>query len=85
MIKTQLNITDESQEVSPFPAGDHTWQTQDINNTNDPQKSYRLWTTSKTIYYLHGKYNHLNQVDVVFVIVLSILILIYAWEYSYIF
>ena len=21
--KTQLNITDESQEVSPFPAGDH--------------------------------------------------------------
>ena len=25
------------------------WQTQDITNTNDPQKKYRLGTVSKTI------------------------------------
>ena len=40
--KTQLNITNKSQEVSPFPAGDHkvamnrheSMIKQDINNTN---------------------------------------------------
>ena len=54
--KTQLNITNESQEVSPFTAGDHmaainrrkTWQTH--NNINDPQKKYRLGMVSKNIF-----------------------------------
>ena len=51
--KTQLNIKNESQEVSIFPVGDHNaamnrpadWkalQIHDINNTNDPQKSTAL-------------------------------------------
>ena len=53
--KITINITIKSQEVSPFPAGNHmvamnihakTWQTQDINNTNDPQKNYCLKTVS---------------------------------------
>ena len=53
--KTQLNITNKSHAVSPFPAGDHTagakaWQTQDINNTNDPQKKYRFGNVSKIFY-----------------------------------
>ena len=54
---TTINITNKSQEVSPFPAGDHkaawtdakAWQSQDINNTNDPQKKYHLGTVSKNI------------------------------------
>ena len=40
--KHNLNMTNKSQEASPFPKSDHkaamnrreTWQTQDINNTN---------------------------------------------------
>ena len=55
--KTQFNITIESQELSPFPTGDHkaamnrrkSMKTQDINNTNDPQKKYRLGKVSKNI------------------------------------
>ena len=55
--KIQLNIKNERQEVSPFPAGDHkaamnrrkNMTKQDINNTNDPQKKYRLGTVSKNI------------------------------------
>ena len=55
--KTQLNITNESQEVSPFPVCDqkaamnkrNAWPTQDINNTNDPQKKYRLEMVSQYI------------------------------------
>ena len=55
--KTQLCITNKSQEVRPFPAGDHkaaiyrrkSMKTQDINNTNDPQKKYRLGAVSKSI------------------------------------
>ena len=51
----QSNIKNERQEVSPFPAGDHkaamnrrkSMTKQDINNTNDPQKKYRLGTVSK--------------------------------------
>ena len=47
--------TQESQEVSPFPAGDHkatanrqeTWQTRNTNNKNIPQKKYLLGTVSK--------------------------------------
>ena len=51
----QLDITKKSQEVSPFPAGDHKASTnrrawkhkkQDINNINDPQKKHRLGTVS---------------------------------------
>ena len=56
--KTRLNITNESQEVSPFQEGENkaamnrrvAWQTLDINNTNDPQKKYRLGTVSKIFY-----------------------------------
>ena len=57
--KTQLNISNESQEVSPFPAGDHnaamnrresmTNTRHTVKNTNDPQKKYLLGTVSKTI------------------------------------
>ena len=56
---SQWDITNESQKVSPYPAGDHTrhQQTevhesitkQDINNINDPQKKHRLGTVSKNI------------------------------------
>ena len=51
----------ESQEVSPFPAGDHkahiNRRTQNIANTRqnknikDPQKKYRLGTVSKIFYW----------------------------------
>ena len=55
--KTTINITNKSQKVNPFPAGDHkaamnrpkALQSQDINNTNDSQKKYRLGTVSKNI------------------------------------
>ena len=51
-------IKHHKQELSPFPAGDHkaamnrreSIKTQDINNTNDPQKKYRLGTASKIFY-----------------------------------
>ena len=65
--KTQLNITNKSQEVSPFPAGDHKAamnrcesmknkttkkkKQQDINYTNAQQKEYRLGTASKIFYW----------------------------------
>ena len=57
---SQLDTTNESQEVSPFPAGD---QRAHINrraqrpskhkaeNINDPQKKYRLGTVSKVFYW----------------------------------
>ena len=57
---SQLNITNESQEVSPFPAGvTRHKQTdvheiitkQDRNNINDPQKKHRLGTVSKILYW----------------------------------
>ena len=57
---SQLDTTNESQEVSPFPAGDHKAH---INrrihrhskhktekNIKDPQKKYRLGTVSKIFY-----------------------------------
>ena len=55
--KITINITNKSQEVSPFPSGDHkaamnrakVWQPQIIYNTNDPQKNCRLETASKNI------------------------------------
>ena len=59
--KSQLDTSNESQEVSPFPAGDHKAQ---INrraqrhskhkteqNIKDPQKKYRLGTVSKIFYW----------------------------------
>ena len=55
---SQLDITNESQEVSLFPVGDHKAsinrrarkhsKKQDRNNKNDPQK-HRLGTVSKKI------------------------------------
>ena len=55
--KSQLAITNKSQVVSPFPAGDHKSamnrcenKTNTGNdNTNDPQNKYRLGTVSKII------------------------------------
>ena len=56
---SQLDITNESQEVSPFPADDHKASinrrirknnfAQDRNNMNDPQKKYRLRKVNKNI------------------------------------
>ena len=61
VVNSQLDTTNESQEVSPFPTGDHKAQ---INrciqrhnkhktekNINDPQKKYRLGTVSKIFYW----------------------------------
>ena len=55
--KLTVDTTNESQEVSPFPAGDHkahiNRRAQNIANTRqnknikDPQKKYRLGTVSK--------------------------------------
>ena len=55
------DTTNESQEVSPFPAGDHeahiNRRAQNIANTRqnknikDPQKKYRLGTVSKIFYW----------------------------------
>ena len=56
--KNTINITNKSQEVSPFPAGDHKAamsrhesmrNTRHKNPTNDPQKKQRLGTVSKNI------------------------------------
>ena len=58
---SQLDITNESQEVSPFPAGDHkahiNRRTQrhskhKTENINDPQKKNRLGTVSKIFYWM---------------------------------
>ena len=56
---SQLDITNESQEVSPFPAGNHKTtinrsarkhnKTHDRNSINDPQKKNRLGMISKNI------------------------------------
>ena len=57
---SQLYKTNESQEVSPFPSGDHKAQinrrAQRQNNTRqknikDPQKKYRLGMVSKIFYW----------------------------------
>ena len=58
---SQLDTTNESQEVSPFPAGDHkahinrrsqrhSKHKTEKKNIEDPQKKYRLETVSKTFY-----------------------------------
>ena len=54
MTKAQFNITNKSQEVSHFPAGDDKTaisrrESMQIQDTNDPQKKYRLGTVSKNI------------------------------------
>ena len=62
---TSKHYIQESQEVSPFPAGDHkaamnrqdsmtdktALQTRTINNKNDPQEKHRLGTVSKKYVY----------------------------------
>ena len=53
---SQLDITNESQEISPFPAGDQKalsnrhareHNTNKTKNINDPQKKHNLGTVSK--------------------------------------
>ena len=59
VINSQLDTTNESQEVSPFPAGDHKahinrrTQRHSKHKTEkkDPQKKYRLETVSKIFYW----------------------------------
>ena len=49
---SQLDTTNESQEVSPFPAADHKAHINRLNkNIKDPQKKYRLGTVSKIFYW----------------------------------
>ena len=63
VINSQLDTTNESQEVSPFPAGGHKAHInrraqrhskhkteQKHKNIKDPQKKYRLRTVSKIFY-----------------------------------
>ena len=57
---SKLDTTQESQEVSPFPAGDHKAHInrraqrhskhRQNKNIKDPQKKYRLGTVSKIFY-----------------------------------
>ena len=57
--KNTINITNKSQETSPFPAGDHkaamnrreSMRNTRHKNTNDPQKKCRLGTVSKIFYW----------------------------------
>ena len=58
-MENDKNTTNKSQKGSAFPTGDHkaamnrresmTKQDIHVNNTNDPQKKYRLGSVSKTI------------------------------------
>ena len=59
---SQLDTTNESQEVSPFPAGDHkahinrrsqrhSKHKTEKKNIKDPQKKYRFGTVSKIFYW----------------------------------
>ena len=71
MTKTQLNITNKSQKVSPFPADDQKAAmkrresvTIRRQNTNDPQKKYRLGTVSKNI--LLGGFNRFHGANLIF-------------------
>ena len=71
---SQLDTTNESQEVSPFPAGDHKAH---INrraqrhskhkteqNIKDPQKKYRLGTVSKIFHWRNETVPLLNTTAV---------------------
>ena len=56
--KITKHHTQESQEFSPFLAGDHKAavnreKTRNINNINDPEKKHRLGTVIK-IFLLEG-------------------------------
>ena len=62
MTNSQLNTVNESQEVSPFPAGDHKVHINrraqrhykhktEKNNLKYPQKKHRLGTVSKIFYW----------------------------------
>ena len=60
VINSQSDITNESQEVSPFPTGDHkahiNRRTQRHSKNkkksiNNPQKKHRLGTVSKIFYW----------------------------------
>ena len=45
MINSQLDTTNESQEISPFPAGDHKAQTDahnDVANTRQKKKHKKI-------------------------------------------
>ena len=54
---SQVEITNENQDVSPYPAGDNKVSIKirarkhkkDRNNINDPQKKHRLGTVSTNI------------------------------------
>ena len=67
--KTHLNITNESQEVSPNPVGDHEAamdrRKSILNtrhkNTNDLQKKYRIGTVSNNI--LLESLNHFHAAN----------------------
>ena len=51
--KNSINIINKSQEVSPFPAGDHKAamnRRESMRNTNDPQRKYRLERSVKIFY-----------------------------------
>ena len=59
---SQLDTTNEGQEVSPFPAGDHkahinrraqrhSKHKTEKKNIKDPQKKYRLELVCKIFYY----------------------------------
>ena len=56
---SQLDTTNKSQEVSPFPAGDHKAHinrrtqrhSKQKTEQKDPQKKYRLGTVSKIFYW----------------------------------
>ena len=55
---SQLDTTNESQEISPFPAGDHKGHinrrsqrhSKHKTKIKDPQKKYRLGTVNKIFY-----------------------------------
>ena len=57
IINSQLDTTNESQEVSPFPAGDHKAhinrraqrhsKRKTVKNIKDPKKKYHLGTVNK--------------------------------------
>ena len=46
--KNTINITNKSQGVRQWTDA-KAWETQDTQNTNDPQKKHRFWTVSKNI------------------------------------
>ena len=63
---SKLDTTNESQEVSPFPEGDHKMHKHKTKNIKDPQKKYRLGKVSKIILLeglnrLHGANLTLNS------------------------